>query len=484
MKENPGHHSKRTSYILGVVFVICLCYISIHSWKGNKSSSITEIASNMRRTDPVVLRGASQTTAESFAAITNKANVISVDSHSIGTKFTSENLNNKSPVPFSSFSNICLDSKVKKFIAYGTKDKSRPFHMYGLYYGHNRAYTVETQSEASHWKDGDRWLPGTTILVAERHEFGMGVENFFHSMEHLSGTWLMGGHTARDDVKHVVYLMPGYYAPDSPNQYKFFGQHEMTPHTIKAMYKNAQILTWESLLATAEAAPSGRLCMPISIISDRALSYEDNECMRLNKMLANMFPVANHQDSLAMASALWDYSSVKPLTIPDLSIERHRKRKIRLLYTTRHSKRVFSDELDTKIVALLSSIPGVELVIADFSTFPFVEQVSRIAQSDILFGLHGSGLTHLLWLPQHATVVEIFPEDTFAIDYRAFARLRGLDYVGLQAQRGPTKPIPDGEAFRTGAYGHMANKVVKVLDLYAVLNVIEKVKNRVLGEVN
>jgi len=52
----------------------------------------------------------------------------------------------------------------------------------------------------------------------------------------------------------------------------------------------------------------------------------------------------------------------------------------------------------------------------------------------------------------------------------------------LQASKGPTKPITDAEALKTGAYGSMTNKEVKVLDLYAVLKAVEKVKAAVQAE--
>ena len=163
--------------------------------------------------------------------------------------------------------------------------------------------------------------------------------------------------------------------------------------------------------------------------SDRQVSLDDPGCLAINKMLANVWTRANHDVSLDMARALWRYSGVDPEADASATVSGPAVRPVRLLYTTRHSKRVFSDELDARIIALLSSVPQVELVIADFSGFSFVEQVQRISRADILFGLHGSGLTHLFWLPPNATVVEIMPENTLALDYRLFAGMRGLSYV-------------------------------------------------------
>ncbi len=35
------------------------------------------------------------------------------------------------------------------------------------------------------------------------------------------------------------------------------------------------------------------------------------------------------------------------------------------------------------------------------------DQIAVARTSDILFGMHGAGLTHILWLPAHAVVLEV-----------------------------------------------------------------------------
>ncbi|VDN56470.1 unnamed protein product [Dracunculus medinensis] len=57
----------------------------------------------------------------------------------------------------------------------------------------------------------------------------------------------------------------------------------------------------------------------------------------------------------------------------------------------------------------------------------FVKQLEITYNSDILIGMHGSGLTHLLFLPDWATVFEIYNCDD-ALCYSDLARLRGIKY--------------------------------------------------------
>jgi len=387
-----------------------------------------------------------------FATITNIAHTVPVPAELVGQVFRSKNLNPRAPPPFSEFSNICFDAGTNYFIAHGENEEI-PFEKAAISDDPLRSFRPKTQPGNGTWQSGDSWLPGSTVMVTEDKRTGEMVLNFFHSMEHLSGTWITAGHAHRMEVKHVIYMMPGWYTPDTDVQYRFFGSHEMTAHTIRALYPNANILTWESFVKASQASKSGRLCMPHLIASDRTISLADPGCLAINKMLANVWPLAkrNSVPSLEMAQALWRYSGVAPETSAasiaatgannsiGTGSSSHSgglattiaMRPVRLLYTTRqNSNRVFSDELDTRVIALLSSIPEVELTIADFAGFPFVEQVQRVARSDILFGLHGSGLTHCWWLPANATVIEIMPENTLALDYRVFAGIRGLNYVG------------------------------------------------------
>lgn len=58
----------------------------------------------------------------------------------------------------------------------------------------------------------------------------------------------------------------------------------------------------------------------------------------------------------------------------------------------------------------------------------FVEQLTITANTDVLIGMHGAGLTHLMFLPNWASLFEIYNcEDPNC--YRDLARLRGVNYV-------------------------------------------------------
>lgn len=86
---------------------------------------------------------------------------------------------------------------------------------------------------------------------------------------------------------------------------------------------------------------------------------------------------------------------------------------------------------------------------------PFSEQLQIIRNTDILIGMHGAGLTHLLFLPNWATIFELYNcEDPNC--YKDLARLRGVNYV---TWKDPSKlQIKDeGSQQKGGAHAKFVN---------------------------
>ena len=63
------------------------------------------------------------------------------------------------------------------------------------------------------------------------------------------------------------------------------------------------------------------------------------------------------------------------------------------------------------------------------------EQVRRSLQYDFLVGVHGNGLTNLMWLMPGACVFEIFPIGVHHYDYQMYCEFFGLDYFGLEGDK-------------------------------------------------
>ena len=101
----------------------------------------------------------------------------------------------------------------------------------------------------------------------------------------------------------------------------------------------------------------------------------------------------------------------------------------------RKTKRVLDN--DAAVVAALQARPELNVTSADFSAVPFERQVAEAAAADILAGPHGAGLTHLLFLPDWACVVELQIDGSGSKHHFAnLAAWRGLTYAGIHPRGG------------------------------------------------
>lgn len=61
------------------------------------------------------------------------------------------------------------------------------------------------------------------------------------------------------------------------------------------------------------------------------------------------------------------------------------------------------------------------------------QQLDVISDTDVLVGMHGAGMTHSLFLPKHAVVLEFFPNYWgFLRHFKMFSKWRGVKYIGWQ----------------------------------------------------
>ncbi|XP_060584906.1 uncharacterized protein LOC132740878 [Ruditapes philippinarum] len=71
------------------------------------------------------------------------------------------------------------------------------------------------------------------------------------------------------------------------------------------------------------------------------------------------------------------------------------------------------------------------------------EQINLFSKTDLLIGMHGAGMSHVMFLPQHAAVFETFPNYWgFLKHFKAFSRWRGIKYLGWQ-NTDPKNEYPD-----------------------------------------
>ena len=71
----------------------------------------------------------------------------------------------------------------------------------------------------------------------------------------------------------------------------------------------------------------------------------------------------------------------------------------------------------------------------DLAHLSFAEQIEVMSRTDVLAAVHGAGLTHAMFLPPEASVVELLPPGFGHKGFRNLAKLRGLRYFSVHMEK-------------------------------------------------
>lgn len=94
-----------------------------------------------------------------------------------------------------------------------------------------------------------------------------------------------------------------------------------------------------------------------------------------------------------------------------------------------HVQRKIKNE-DELLSSLKTEFPNHKIRGYQLDRLPMQKQLQIIAQTDVLIGMHGAGLTHALFLPKHAALLELFPgSGSTPAHFKSLARWRGLKYM-------------------------------------------------------
>lgn len=314
---------------------------------------------------------------------------------------------------FSNFENLYLDIPTHTFFYVGNDKKITE----SINRKENRGYKWKGYSHkvfrAIYEKKKNIYhISGTTIVVLERKSTENHTTHYFHFLEHLLGIWNFGGEVAHNDVSLVILAgngknsMVNWQVGSTP-----------TYHLIKALFPNAEIKTWDDVLQQNRGQV---LCFEKAIVSDRAMETFKIEPYHTERMLGGYFKNLKKDSLNRLKGHIWNYCEVTK----DVS------KKTVVTYVQRANSRRLSPDCDTELIQKINKLPIVELRIVDFAAIPFKEQVNIVANTDILLGVHGNGLSHTLLLPQGAALIELFPKKSFRVEYRILALARGLAYYG------------------------------------------------------
>jgi glycoprotein 2-beta-D-xylosyltransferase len=122
-----------------------------------------------------------------------------------------------------------------------------------------------------------------------------------------------------------------------------------------------------------------------------------------------------------------DCSSVRVLFIWRRDYVAHPRRPDGHVVRKIHNEGELLDHLQRKYQSL--RVAG-----AQIDQFEMVDQLRQAASTDILVGMHGAGLTHALFLPRHASLIELFPVYWSSANrhFKAIAKWRSLSYLSWE----------------------------------------------------
>jgi hypothetical protein len=282
---------------------------------------------------------------------------------------------------------------------------------------------------------------GLTLVVRDPQY----ISHYFHSLEIIIGLFAFHMQYLRQlRVDRVVF---GSQAWNNPRQ------NDVQRHLIRAVYGDIEILAGNTFLHDLAG------CKNVLRI-DRESAHT-----RINKFLEPLLPEARRwtpEFCRRVRSAVQVPARGHPRLASDA----------RCAYINRVPPRTLTEDVKAMLLGSLATRFGTVDEI-DFATISWHEQVEYCAQLDVLVGVHGNGLTNLLWLPPHAVVIEIFQKGFHAYDYQMMAEIAGIDYFGLEATE-------NGKIYRdwcrVGAPGGDINRYVDHLPeavLEQVLDVVE-----------
>ncbi|KAG8997402.1 hypothetical protein FRB94_007679 [Tulasnella sp. JGI-2019a] len=103
----------------------------------------------------------------------------------------------------------------------------------------------------------------------------------------------------------------------------------------------------------------------------------------------------------------------------------------------------------------LCDVKGWELNIVHAEQLSREEQVQLAAKTTVMLGVHGNGLTHLVWMPVTplSTVIEIFVPGGFATDYEWTARTLGMRHFAVWNDTWHTYPNAPNVDYPEGFQG-------------------------------
>ncbi|KAJ8259759.1 hypothetical protein GJAV_G00173080 [Gymnothorax javanicus] len=212
----------------------------------------------------------------------------------------------------------------------------------------------------------------------------------------------------------------------------------ISQHLNNSFSKDVNIVMWDTslygygdLFSETWKAFSDYEIIHLKTFDSKRVCFKDSFFSLLPRMRYGLFyntPLISdcHSDGLFRA---FSQHVLHRLQIPQNGPLNGRIRVTLLARSTEYRKILNQQEL----ISALKTVSWFEVSLVDYKYkhTPFLDQIRITHNSDIFIGMHGAGLTHLLFLPDWAVIFELYNCQDESC-YRDLARLRGIHYVTWQ----------------------------------------------------
>ncbi|XP_068109934.1 EGF domain-specific O-linked N-acetylglucosamine transferase [Hyperolius riggenbachi] len=209
----------------------------------------------------------------------------------------------------------------------------------------------------------------------------------------------------------------------------------LTQHVNNSFSTDIQVVMWDTsfygygdLFGETWKAFTDHEVIHLKAYDSKRICFKDAVFALLPRMRYGLFyntPLISH----CRGTGLFQAFSQHVLHRLNISQEVMKEEKVRITILIRSTEFRKILNLD-KLVEALKTVPLYQVQVVDYKyrSLGFLEQLKITHNSDIFIGMHGAGLTHLLFLPDWAVVFELYNcEDERC--YLDLARLRGVHYM-------------------------------------------------------
>lgn len=284
-------------------------------------------------------------------------------------------------------------------------------------------------------------------------------------------------------VSTPVYLMKLDATSNLYHHYCDFINLYLTMHLNGSLDKidNNRILIWDTYRYWSNFAPSWKAftsqpLLDLSEYKGKRVCFNDLVFSLLPRMIFGMYynmPLISGCSGSGVFHSFSQHMKYK-LDIKDefnytTDNNESFSKQIRVTLISRATKfRRILNEYEL-VEALKKKSANYQVNVVDFGHHkPFLEQMHIIANTDILIGMHGAGLTHCLFLPDYGALFELYNCDDENC-YKDLANLRGVKYITwtneslVEAQEQPGDPGPAHKKFTN--YRFDVNEFIRIVQI-------------------